>query len=63
MKYTQVLRSFPEIGAIYVRDAEGPVRQIVYKKYRIFYRILDDQEQVNIIMIRHGSRREPIDFN
>lgn len=62
VKHTQVLRSFPNIGPIYLTDSKGPVRQISYKKYRILYRIRDDEKLVDIVQVWHGSRREPITF-
>jgi toxin ParE1/3/4 len=54
-----VLGSFPFIGPTYPRGSLGPLREIVYRPYRIFYDVSEDTRRVEILHIRHGARQEP----
>jgi len=50
----QTLRSFPELGHIYRREAEGEIRILLYGHYRIAYlRRLADS--IEILGIFHGA--------
>lgn len=37
LDHVQILSSFPLIGPTYPRGAQGPLREIVFRPYRIFY--------------------------
>jgi len=54
-----VLASFPFIGPAYPRGSQGPLREIVYRPYRIFYDVSEDARKVEILHVRHGARQEP----
>ena len=54
-----VLVSFPFIGPTYPRGSLGPLREIVYRPYRIFYDVFEDAHSVEILHVRHGARQEP----
>lgn len=62
LKSVEILGMLPFIGPIYSQGRRGPIRQITYKKYRIFYRVIDESGRVDILTVWHGSRREP-DFS
>jgi plasmid stabilization system protein ParE len=48
------------MGPQYPDDETGQVRTIVSGKYRIFYRVKESDNRVEIITVRHSSRR-PLD--
>ena len=54
-----VLARFPEIGAVYEADESGRTREIVCRKYRIFYRPRPADRRVDIVLVWHSTRREP----
>ena len=62
VEHVEILKSFPSIGPSYPPGSNANRRQILYKKYRIFYRVLEERQRVEILGIWHGSRREPIDL-
>ena len=55
----EVLISFPEIGPTYPRGSGGNVREIAFRKYRIFYRLNNVLKTVEILAVWHGARQEP----
>lgn len=58
-KRCQLLRTVPLIGSFYEREPSGRTRQIVYKSYRIFYRIIESLKQAEVLLVWHNSRQEP----
>jgi plasmid stabilization system protein ParE len=54
-----ILRVTPHAGAYYPSGTPGNVRAVVSGKFRIFYRIEDDEQRVTILTVRHTSRRPP----
>jgi plasmid stabilization system protein ParE len=54
-----ILSDFPFIGPAYPRGASGPLRQIVFRSYRIFYDADEGSGVVSIMHVRHGARSEP----
>ncbi len=55
----EVLARFPLIGPTYERDRTGRTREILCRRYRIFYRIVEDRQRVEILTVWHSARREP----
>ncbi len=55
----EVLARFPFLGPAYERDRTGRAREIVCRKYRIFYRVQEPQRRVEVLTVWHGSRQEP----
>jgi len=55
------LELFPERHPIAqdVRNPRGETRVMHVRPYLIFYRILDKQQAVRLITVRHGARRRP----
>jgi toxin ParE1/3/4 len=60
LKRTRVLASFPEIGRRPPETHQPEVREIIYRSYRIFYRIKSEQRVVEVIRFWHGARGFPI---
>jgi plasmid stabilization system protein ParE len=59
LESVEVLARFPFIGPAYERDRTGRSREILCRRYRIFYRVQESQRRVEILTVWHGSRREP----
>ena len=59
LKYVRILGSFPLIGPAYPRGAQGPLREIVRRPYRIFYDVSESARRVEILHVWHGARAEP----
>ncbi|HEV2208991.1 MAG TPA: type II toxin-antitoxin system RelE/ParE family toxin [Verrucomicrobiae bacterium] len=58
--HVQILAQFPFIGPPYPRGTHGPLREIVFRSYRIFYDVSEGSHQVDILHVRHGARDEPV---
>jgi plasmid stabilization system protein ParE len=59
LDHVQILARFPFIGPTYPRGARGPLREIVFRSYRIFYDVSEGSQRVDILHVWHGSRDEP----
>ena len=38
---------------------QGPLREIVFRSYRIFYDVSEETGRVDILHVWHGAREEP----
>jgi toxin ParE1/3/4 len=54
-----ILGQFPFIGPTYPRGTRGPLREIVFRSYRIFYDVSEQSHRVDILHVWHGARDEP----
>ena len=59
LDHVRILAEFPFIGPAYPRGARGPLREIVFRSYRIFYDISEESHVVEIVHVWHGAREEP----
>lgn len=59
LQHVRILASFPFIGPTYPQGARGPLRQIVFRDYRIFYDVSEKDRCVEILHVWHGARQEP----
>ena len=59
LESVEVLARFPLIGPTYEPDRSGRTREILCRRYRIFYRALEEQRRIEIITIWHSARRGP----
>ena len=59
LAHVQILARFPLIGPTYPSGARGPLRQIVFRSYRIFYDVFEEAHRVDVLHVRHGAREEP----
>ncbi len=55
----RILVSFPFIGPTYPKGARGPLREIVFRPYRIFYDVSEQSGRVQILHVWHSARQEP----
>jgi len=49
-----VLPDFPEMGRVVTEADDKSIRELIYQKYRIMYRV--EKERILILAIIHGSR-------
>lgn len=49
----------PFLGAVYPRDRTGRTREILVRKYRVFYRVDDVANHIIILAVWHSAREEP----
>lgn len=59
LDHIRILGTFPMIGPAYPRGARGPLREIVFRSYRIFYDVSEAGRSVEILHVWHGARDEP----
>ena len=59
LDHVRILARFPFIGPAYPRGTHGPLREIVFRPYRIFYDVSEELQQVEILHVWHGARQEP----
>jgi toxin ParE1/3/4 len=59
LDHVRILASFPFIGPTYPRGVRGPLREIVFRPYRIFYDVSETSRSVEILHVWHGAREEP----
>lgn len=59
LDHVRILASFPFIGPTYPKGARGPLREIVFRPYRIFYDVSEETRSVQILHVWHGARKEP----
>jgi plasmid stabilization system protein ParE len=55
----EILARFPFIGPAYERDRTGRAREILCRRYRVFYRVDEGAKRVEVMVVWHGSRQEP----
>ena len=59
LDHVLILARFPFIGPAYPRGTRGPLREIVFRSYRIFYDVSEKSGRVDILHVWHGAREEP----
>lgn len=59
LDHVRILAQFPFIGPAYPRGTHGPLREIVFRSYRIFYDVSEETQQVDILHVWHAARGEP----
>jgi len=59
LDHVAILARFPFIGPAYPRGAKGPLREIVFRSYRIFYDVSEESGRVEILHVWHAARDEP----
>jgi toxin ParE1/3/4 len=59
LDHVRILQSFPFIGPPYPRGTFGPLRQIVFRSYRVFYEASEKSREVRVLHVWHGARMNP----
>jgi toxin ParE1/3/4 len=53
------LQKFPESGRVVSEVKRPNVREIIFKSYRVIYRV--ERKQVSVLTVRHGRQRLPLE--
>jgi toxin ParE1/3/4 len=53
------LTKFPRFGRVVPEQNDENIREIIFKPYRIFYRVKDEAKVVEVIRFWHATRGEP----
>ena len=53
------LAEFPRFGRVVPEQNDENIREIIFKPYRIFYRVKDEMKVVEVIRFWHAARGEP----
>ena len=59
MSKVDVLAQFPQLGRIVPEEQDENVREIIFRPYRIIYKVLTEKQIVGIARVWHGARGEP----
>ncbi len=54
---TEALKSMPRLGAQVPEYGDDSIREVLYRSYRIIYRILP--ERIDVVAVIHGARLLP----
>jgi|SRR4051812_22820468 toxin ParE1/3/4 len=55
----EILAQFPRLGRVVPEENDETIREIVFRPYRIIYKLLIEKQVIGIARIWHGARGEP----
>lgn len=59
MAQTDMLQNHPEIGRVVPEHRSATIREIIFKPYRIVYRVNHAQKLVEVARVWHAARGTP----
>jgi len=59
MSKVDVLVQFPQFGRVVPEENDETIREIIFRPYRIIYKVLAEKQIVGIARVWHGARGEP----
>ena len=59
MSKVDVLAQFPQFGRVVPEENDETIREIVFRPYRIIYKVLAAKQIIGIARVWHGARGEP----
>ena len=59
MSKVDSLADFPKLGRVVPEFADEPIREIIFRSYRIIYRVIEPQQAVAVARVWHAARGEP----
>lgn len=59
MSKVDILTQFPQIGRVVPEENDEAVREIIFRSYRIIYKVSLAKQIVAIARVWHGARGEP----
>ncbi len=59
MSKVDVLAQFPQFGRVVPEENDETIREIIFRPYRIIYKVLAEKQIVGIARVWHGARGEP----
>ena len=58
-KKVEELKAFPESGRTVPETGNKTIRELLYRNYRIIYRI--EEKRLSVLTVRHGKQMLPVD--
>ena len=59
MSKVDLLMQFPLLGRTVPEENDETIREIIFRPYRIIYKVLAEKQVVGIVRVWHGARGEP----
>jgi plasmid stabilization system protein ParE len=59
MSKVDVLERFPDFGRVLPEENDRTIREIIFRPYRIIYKVIESEEVIGIARVWHGARGEP----
>ena len=59
MSKVDLLMQFPLLGRVVPEENDETIREIIFRPYRIIYKVLKEERAVGIVRVWHGARGEP----
>jgi plasmid stabilization system protein ParE len=59
MSHADVLQQQPEIGRVVPERRDPTIREIIFRSYRIVYRVNKERNVTEILRVWHGARGAP----
>jgi toxin ParE1/3/4 len=59
IQHTKNLGRFPERGRIVPEFKDDTIREIIFRAYRVVYRVNHDQQSIEVIRFWHAGRGSP----
>jgi plasmid stabilization system protein ParE len=50
---------FPQLGRVVPEENDETIREIIFRSYRIIYKVMAEKEIVAIARVWHGARGDP----
>ena len=58
MSKVDVLMQFPLMGRVVPEENDETIREIIFRPYRVIYKVLAEQQTIGMARIWHGARGE-----
>jgi plasmid stabilization system protein ParE len=59
MSKVDLLAQFPELGRVVPEENDEMIREMIFRPYRIVYKVLVEKQMIAIARIWHGARGAP----
>ena len=59
MSKVDLLMQFPLLGRIVPEENDETIREIIFRPYRIIYKVLTEKQVIGIVRVWYGARGEP----
>jgi toxin ParE1/3/4 len=59
MSKVDLLMQFPLAGRVVPEENDETIREIVFRPYRIIYKVMPDEQIIGIARVWHGARGDP----
>ena len=59
MSKLDLLMQFPLAGRVVPEENDESIREIVFRPYRIIYKMMAKEQMIGIVRVWHGARGEP----